>query len=363
MTGPLNLSPVPKLQFFIPGTTNPLVGGLLFTYAAGTQTKQATYSNINGTPNTNPIVLDANGECVCFVDSTLEYDFWLSPSTDTDPPTNPYWTVGSVGYGDMINGFAPLNSPSFTGTPTAPTPTVGDNSTNIATTQFVQETVTNAFSGSPTTTTQSPGDYSNKIATTQYVGAEINRAWQMVAISNSTTWTRPNNVQYAKFRLWGAGGGGGGGIGGASPGSGGGAGGYCEGVISLGGNTSLAIVIGTGGSGGSPGNAGSNGGNSTIAALGITANGGGGGAGAGGSPGNGGSASGLAFTWNGGGGGITVNPGAGIPGGGGAAWGGGRGTGAGPGSGGDGRGGGTGGTSQNGDSGENGLCIIEWLEP
>jgi hypothetical protein len=33
--------------------------------------------------------------------------------------------------------YAPLNSPVLTGTPTAPTPTVGDNSNNIATTAFV----------------------------------------------------------------------------------------------------------------------------------------------------------------------------------------------------------------------------------
>lgn len=33
--------------------------------------------------------------------------------------------------------YAPLNSPALTGTPTAPTATVGDNSTKIATTEFV----------------------------------------------------------------------------------------------------------------------------------------------------------------------------------------------------------------------------------
>src|ERR1017187_619453 len=32
---------------------------------------------------------------------------------------------------------APLNSPAFTGTPTAPTPTPGDNTTKLATTAFV----------------------------------------------------------------------------------------------------------------------------------------------------------------------------------------------------------------------------------
>jgi hypothetical protein len=36
---------------------------------------------------------------------------------------------------------APLASPVFTGTPTAPTPTIGDNTTNIATTAFVQNAI------------------------------------------------------------------------------------------------------------------------------------------------------------------------------------------------------------------------------
>ena len=37
----------------------------------------------------------------------------------------------------QLNGKAPLASPELTGTPTAPTPTAGDNSTKIATTAFV----------------------------------------------------------------------------------------------------------------------------------------------------------------------------------------------------------------------------------
>jgi hypothetical protein len=39
---------------------------------------------------------------------------------------------------EMIDGLAPLNSPAFIGTPTAPTPANGDNSTRIATTSYVQ---------------------------------------------------------------------------------------------------------------------------------------------------------------------------------------------------------------------------------
>src|SRR5207253_1209491 len=40
--------------------------------------------------------------------------------------------------GPDVDGAAPLASPAFTGTPTAPTPTTSDNSTNIATTAFVK---------------------------------------------------------------------------------------------------------------------------------------------------------------------------------------------------------------------------------
>ena len=42
---------------------------------------------------------------------------------------------------------APLASPTFTGTPLAPTPTVGDNTTKVATTAFVTNAVSTATSG------------------------------------------------------------------------------------------------------------------------------------------------------------------------------------------------------------------------
>lgn len=44
----------------------------------------------------------------------------------------------AYGWGNHASaGYAPLNSPALTGTPTAPTPTAGDNSTKIATTEFI----------------------------------------------------------------------------------------------------------------------------------------------------------------------------------------------------------------------------------
>ena len=92
----LILSPSPVQQFF-GNNGRPLVGGLLFTYIAGTNTKISTYTDESGgSTNTNPIVLDYRGECRLWLDPTLTYKFVLSPRDDTDPPTNPIWTVDDI---------------------------------------------------------------------------------------------------------------------------------------------------------------------------------------------------------------------------------------------------------------------------
>lgn len=70
-------------------------GRLLFCYEAGTSTKAVTYSDIGGTPNTNPIVLDANGRATIFVDAG-SYKWVLAPPTDSDPPVSPIWTRDNV---------------------------------------------------------------------------------------------------------------------------------------------------------------------------------------------------------------------------------------------------------------------------
>jgi hypothetical protein len=89
------LTPSPKQQFF-GNNGRPLDGGLLFTYAAGTNNKIDTYSNASGTLNTNPIVLDFRGEANIWLDPELTYKFVLSPRGDTDPPTNPIWSVDNI---------------------------------------------------------------------------------------------------------------------------------------------------------------------------------------------------------------------------------------------------------------------------
>lgn len=52
----------------------------------------------------------------------------------------------------LINGiYAPLNSPSFSGTPTAPTAPSGTNNTQIANTQFVRTEISNLVNSAPST--------------------------------------------------------------------------------------------------------------------------------------------------------------------------------------------------------------------
>lgn len=54
-------------QSFTDDAGNPLVGGKLYTYDAGTTTPRPTFADAAGTiPNTNPVVLDARGEATVF---------------------------------------------------------------------------------------------------------------------------------------------------------------------------------------------------------------------------------------------------------------------------------------------------------
>ena len=61
MTVNLSLLAGAGWQFFT-DSGDPLSGGKLFTYAAGTTTPLTTYTSSSGsTPNTNPIILNAAG--------------------------------------------------------------------------------------------------------------------------------------------------------------------------------------------------------------------------------------------------------------------------------------------------------------
>ena len=87
----MNLSPL-LVQRFVDNNGNSLVGGLLYTYAAGTTTPIATYTDsTGGTPNSNPVVANARGEMNVWIDPTLAYKFVL-----TDQYGSLVWSVDSV---------------------------------------------------------------------------------------------------------------------------------------------------------------------------------------------------------------------------------------------------------------------------
>jgi hypothetical protein len=88
-----SLSPPPKLQFF--GTDGlPLVGGKLFTYAAGTTTPIATYTdNTQTNQNTNPVILDSNGQANVWLSDAVNYKYVLKDADDVTLFTVDYVSV------------------------------------------------------------------------------------------------------------------------------------------------------------------------------------------------------------------------------------------------------------------------------
>lgn len=93
------LAPEPKAQFF-DANGNPLVGGKVYTYAAGTSTPLATFTDANAlTQNTNPVILDARGECNLWFATATSYKVVLKDASD-----NLIWTVDNIAtYGTIAS--------------------------------------------------------------------------------------------------------------------------------------------------------------------------------------------------------------------------------------------------------------------
>ena len=103
--------------------------------------------------------------------NTLTYD---TGSGDVDV------AVSSIPDSATLAAKADLASPTFTGTPAAPTPAQGTSTTQIATTAFVNQELTvkaplvsPGFTGTPVAPTASAGTNTTQIATTAFVTAAI----------------------------------------------------------------------------------------------------------------------------------------------------------------------------------------------
>ena len=86
-----SIAPFPKHQFF-DDSGNPLSNGTLQTFLAGTSTPTATFSDISGTPNANPLTLDAAGRVVgLFLQYGISYKFLLKNSAGAT-----VWTFDNI---------------------------------------------------------------------------------------------------------------------------------------------------------------------------------------------------------------------------------------------------------------------------
>ncbi len=104
-----NIAPQPKLQFF-DANGAPLSGGKLYTYAAGTTTPLASYTNYGGgTANANPVILDSRGEASVWLGTGM-YKMVLKTSTDVE-----VWTVDNLNGADSITIAATLAQLAATG--------------------------------------------------------------------------------------------------------------------------------------------------------------------------------------------------------------------------------------------------------
>ena len=93
----VKLSPVFNEATLINGI--PASGAKVFVYAAGSTTKQASYTDSTGTvAQANPIILNTRGEPASpiWLTAGLNYKFVLAASTDTDPPSSPIRTIDNI---------------------------------------------------------------------------------------------------------------------------------------------------------------------------------------------------------------------------------------------------------------------------
>lgn len=189
----------------------PLSGGKLFTYIAGSTTKQASFTDsTGGTPNTNPVILNYRGEANVWLDPTKVYKLVLAPSTDTDPPTNPFWTVDQISGGSLsptgsiiptVDNLFTLGSTSFSwaNVYVGPNhaPVLDATSGNIG--YYARTAAEIAASVTPTNFSYPEGDirrYGATIAATDN-SAAINAAFSLIGVQTyipAGTWKVATNL-------------------------------------------------------------------------------------------------------------------------------------------------------------------------
>ena len=163
---------VNALTATIPSNFTSIPNGMqIILLASGANTGPATLQLTLGSTITSalPIIKGNNAPLIAGDIPLAGYPLTLIYSS-----TLSAWVITDIAIN--LSPYATLLSPAFTGTPTAPTPAINNNSTDIATTAYVQNNLANyaplfspAFSGSPVAPTPAINNNSTEIATTAYV--------------------------------------------------------------------------------------------------------------------------------------------------------------------------------------------------
>jgi len=111
------LTPSPIMQFF-DANGNPLVGGKLYTYAAGTTTPQATYTDYTGsTANTNPVIFNSRGEAAVWCGNSRYYmvlkdanDTLIWTADNVNGANGPTLAVLAASNGATLIGYTPTDT-------------------------------------------------------------------------------------------------------------------------------------------------------------------------------------------------------------------------------------------------------------
>jgi hypothetical protein len=144
------------------------------------------------TQPTTGLSTDTQGDLLFSTLGTLQGGFYASGGFAAAGAVGGAQGIGTInvtglyinGVAQNPTGFAPLNSPGFTGIPTAPTAAVNNNTTQLATTAFVQAQLTStlsayatkaspALTGVPTAPTAAANTNTTQIATTANVVATV----------------------------------------------------------------------------------------------------------------------------------------------------------------------------------------------
>ena len=197
-----SLTPTPKQQIF--GSDGlPLVGGKIYTYAAGTTTPLATYTDYTaGTANTNPIILNSLGQANIWL-GTSSYKFSVYTSADVLLYTvdNISGPLDSVGLALALSSPTPIgNTAPNTGAFTTLAATTGNITTVNATT--VNATTVNAATITATgTVTAETLTFEGGGSMTKPPEAGIQSITAVVAASALTVTLNPTTLDFRSSTL------------------------------------------------------------------------------------------------------------------------------------------------------------------